>query len=372
MSIERGAKERLMMTLGKLFKWATLTLITLLVFAVIIGIIYQNLSEARDLDRFPPPGRLFEVDGSLMHIHCQGIESPTVLVEQGLGFYSSSWDNINSEIAKVTRVCAYDRVGMGYSEPVTRTLSHADVISRLAKLLDAAGEYDDLVLVGYSAGGVYVREFQRRHPERVIGMVLVDSSHEQQDSRLPSLPNNATPSDINSVMEIAQYLAPTGIFRLTGLVKNQVDGLSIDRNLREKILTQYEFSHSIAAQLNEIKSFRDDPEKTNAPTSLGDLPLSVITQGAPITLPENSPGYITIEFLQEQRLVWQTLQEELAGLSTNSEHIVAAMSGHSIYFDEPELLVDSVIDTVVRAREYREGTHNNQFNQGQTAARFAH
>jgi len=342
-----------MLIIRRIFKFAFIAFVSLLIVGAISGRTYQVLSEASDLEKYPAPGLLIDVDGSLMHIHCQGIGSPTVLIEQGAGGFSSAWENIHSEISNSTRVCAYDRAGMGYSEPIGRALTNSEVVKRLHDLLVAADENDDLVLVGWSAGGIYAREFQRQFPDRVKGLVFVDSSHEQQIPRLSNGPNSGSQDNTNTLMEIAKYFAPFGIFRISGLIEGQVAALSIPDSLREKVLAQYHFSHAISAQLNETKGIRADLRKNKPLTTLGDLPLAVLTRGAPIKLPDSAPDYITLDYLQGQRDAWNDLQRELAALSSNSEHIIAASSGHSIHFDDPLLLVNTVTRTVDRAREYR-------------------
>ncbi len=317
-----------------------------LVLAALVGLLYQSIATANDLERFPPPGELIEVDGSLMHLHCQGSGSPTVVTEQGLGGFSSLWDLVHAEIASVTRVCAYDRVGMGYSEYIGRPLSNDEVITRLHTLLEIAGEEDDLVLVGWSAGGIYIRDYQRKYPERVKGMVFVDSSHEQQTSRLPVLEADTRVEDGDRLMALGQHFTRFGIFRATGLVRQRINFLAVDDSLREKALAQYHFSHALSAQLAEAEGFRSDLALNKELTPLGDMPLAVLTQGRPITLSESAPEFLTMDYLLEQRAVWNELQEELAALSSNSEHIIATESGHSIHFDAPELLVETVLNVV--------------------------
>lgn len=113
-----------------------------------------------------------------MHIHCQGEGSPTVVFEQGLGGLNTTWQNVFDDISSETRICFYDRVGNGYSQPVGRLVRSSEVASRLHQLLLAVGEGQDIVLVGWSAGGVYIREYFSQFPAAVRGMVLVDSSHE--------------------------------------------------------------------------------------------------------------------------------------------------------------------------------------------------
>ena len=325
---------------------ASLVLLGSLFAIAVVGSIYQGLSEAKDKQNFPAPGLLLEVDGSLMHIHCQGDGSPTVVVEQGLGGFSSAWDHIHDDIADKTRVCAYDRVGMGYSEPIGRALSSTEVSMRLYKLLATAGETDDLVLVGWSAGGVYVREFQRKYPDLVRGMVFVDSSHENQLTRLPTRSSGGQ-SNRRTLMEVAKYIAPLGILRISGLIENEVNSLPISESLRNKVLAQYHFSHAAQAQLHEAEAFQADLKNPPQMVSLGDLPLAVITRGAPI---QSSAGDETVRFLEERERIWVELQKELASLSSNSTHIFATQSRHSIHHDEPNLLVDTIFEIVDRSR----------------------
>jgi pimeloyl-ACP methyl ester carboxylesterase len=162
----------------RILKWLLAGLVVLLLVTVVGGRIYQATSESADLARFPPPGRLVDVDGHRMHIHCRGEGSPTVVIEQGLQSVSLAWDETAQRIASLTTVCGYDRVGLGYSEPIGHATRSTEVAELLHKLLRGAQIDDDLVLVGWSAGGVYVREYRRLHPEHVKAMLLVDSSHD--------------------------------------------------------------------------------------------------------------------------------------------------------------------------------------------------
>jgi pimeloyl-ACP methyl ester carboxylesterase len=166
-------------------------LIGLGIAAVLAGASYQAVMEARDDRRFPPPGKLIDVDGHRMHLHCQGHGSPAVIVEQGVGAQSLGWAPLNEQLSSITTVCAYDRPGMGYSDPIDHPTSAAEIAVHLQKLLRNAGVTDDIVLVGWSVGGMYAREYYRQFPEHVKGMVLVDSSHEQQLQRLGD-PTSAT------------------------------------------------------------------------------------------------------------------------------------------------------------------------------------
>jgi pimeloyl-ACP methyl ester carboxylesterase len=168
------------------------------------------------------------------------------------------------------------------------------------------------ILVGMSAGGVYVREYYASYPRSVVGMVLVDSSHEQRGVLLPQSDD-----------------APDMWGMLTACAS----------------LNQ---SHSCWVIRDEIASFAADLKDPQPPRPLGDLPLVVLSQGDE---PEaNEQLGITREFALRQRAVWDVLQQELTALSSRGERRVADKSGHVIQFEQPELVITAIRGQVVEAR----------------------
>jgi len=149
------------------------------------GFLYENISEARDRRFHPMPGQLVDVGGYKMHIDCRGTGSPTVILESGLGDSYISWHKVQPRIAQFTRVCSYDRAGLGYSDASPRPRTSRDIAEELHTLLRNAGITGPLILVGHSMGGFDVRLFTSLYRNDVVGMVLVDSSHPEQQKRLP-------------------------------------------------------------------------------------------------------------------------------------------------------------------------------------------
>jgi pimeloyl-ACP methyl ester carboxylesterase len=288
-------------------------LIGLVIAAVLAGTSYQAVMEARDDRRFPPPGKLIDVDGHRMHLHCQGHGSPTVIVEQGVGAQSLGSAPLNEQLSSITTVCAYDRPGMGYSDPIDHPTSAAEIAVNLQKLLRNAGVTEDIVLVGWSVGGMYAREYYRQFPEHVKGMVLVE-----------------------------RWLAPIGWTRLTGEVPERFAESPLPVPIRDRLVAINLKSHLPGTMVREGKGMRVDLEANRAPPTLGDIPLIVISEGKP-----------NIPFMQERIETWYALQDELARLSARGKHIVATQSAHAIHRTEPELIVESVRQVVHAARESR-------------------
>jgi pimeloyl-ACP methyl ester carboxylesterase len=329
--------------LSKKLKWTLVGAGFLFGLIVLGGAICQAVAESEDLARFPAPGKLIDVDGHLMHIYCRGAGSPTVVVELGVGAIASSWDEIHRKMSLVTRVCLYDRAGLGYSEPVDYWPRARQIAERLDKLLRGADIDDDLILVGWSAGGVYAREFYRQRPERIRAMLLLDSSHEQQARRLPP----SLRAGGNSALEFARFLAPLGLVRLSGLVETRFESFRGTDELRARLIALYEQSHVVGAMLRESQAFDLDIDG-DPPTSLDDLPLIVLTEGKPIENESIPPA--ELEYERRSREVKTELQRELAALSTRGRQIVATQSGHGIQTDQPELVMASLMELVELVR----------------------
>src|SRR3989304_8969128 len=106
--------------------------------------------------------------------------SPTVILEAGASSPSLVWFLVQEKVAEFTRVCSYDRPGFGWSESTSAPLSIDQMAANLHQLLETAGIPGPYILVGHSAGGVYIRSFARHYPSEVRGVVLVDFSPASQ------------------------------------------------------------------------------------------------------------------------------------------------------------------------------------------------
>jgi len=151
----------------------------------ITGALDEIIGEWRDGQRFPHRGHFVQVGSIRMSIDCSGHGSPTVILESGSGGPSIDWLMVQPDVAKFTRVCSYDRAGYGWSDSGPKPRSSLQIANELKQLLQAAGEEAPYVLVGHSMGGYDIRVYTGRYPTDVVGMVLIDASHEDQELRAP-------------------------------------------------------------------------------------------------------------------------------------------------------------------------------------------
>lgn len=298
------------------------------------GFIYENISEARDRRFNPMTGTMVDVDGHKMHIDCIGEGTPTVILDAGLGDTYLSWRKVQPEIGKLTRVCSYDRAGLGYSQSVSGPRTSKAIADQLHALLQAAGIKAPYVLVGHSMGGYNVRLYANAYPTDVVGMVLVDASHPDQDKRLPPEIQNMQGSWEREALFV-EFSMPFGIPRLMGLCEENpaLRAAECDwRNAREN--------------LEEMKAFKDSAAETAATGSLGNIPLIVLSHD-----PEKPSSELAPDLAKPTNEAWEKMQEELAHLSTRGTQMIAKNSAHYIQLDRPDVVIDAVRTVVQQVRQ---------------------
>ena len=322
-----------------------LILIGALVGISLVGFAYQLTMEQRDRVAYPAPGEIYQVGGIDLHLDCRGQGTPTIILEAGLMSGSSSWMLVHDELAAVTRTCAYDRPGMDWSEPINRVADAEEVSERLYDLLVEAKIEGPKVLLGMSAGGVYVREYYKNHTDDIVGMVFVDSSHEQQGNRLPDVGDGGF---FDAVLISCRLMQPIGLIRIFNVLDQFIEGFELDEPTKNALLANMNQSHSCASIYWESESIEGEVRDEAPSNSLGDLPLVVLSQGEE---PKASTQIgATLEQAIAERKVWDELQQELLGLSSNGERYVALESGHVIQFNQPELVIEKVSELALQLR----------------------
>jgi len=300
-------------------------LIAVVVLLAVAGLIYENISEARDRRFNPMPGKLVDVSERKMHIYCAGQGSPTVILESGLGDSYISWRKVQPQISKFTRVCSYDRAGLGYSDPSSGPRTSKVMAEQLHALLRAASVPVPYVLVGHSMGGFDVRLFTSLYRSEVAGMVLVDASHPDQENRFPAQLKKME-GGWQREAEFLEYTMPLGIPRWLGACDDSPTARAADCNW-----------HSAREQVSEMKSFSTSAAEAGATGSLGDLPLIVLSHD-----PDKPSSEFPPDLAKDVNQAWEQMQEDLAHLSTRGSQVIVRDSSHYIQIDNPAAVVEAV------------------------------
>lgn len=310
---------------------SVLILVVLLAFA---GLVYENISEARDRRFHPMPGQLVDDGGNKMHIDCTGEGTPVVILDSGLGDSYISWHKVQPQISRFTRVCSYDRFGLGYSDSSPHSRTSKVMAEELHTLLHNAGIPPPYVLTGHSMGGYNVRLFAGCYRSEVSGIVLVDSSHPDQQNRFPRALNDLDKTWVRE-QEFLTFSIPFGIPRLLGFCGNDAEVRAADCNF-----------HSYREGLAELKAFPQNAAEAAMAGSLGDLPLSVLSHD-----PETPQPDVPEDLVKPLNDTWDQMQNELSHLSTRGTRTIAKKSRHYIQLDRPELVVEAIHKAVDQVRQ---------------------
>ena len=162
-----------------MFRWikrGVVVVVGSLAFAIIFGSLYQWNATRKDLRATPAPGRMVDVGGYKLHMWCEGSGTPAVVLDTGLGGSAADWGYVQPQVAKFTRVCSYDRAGMGYSDPGPMPRTSRQISEELSRLIQNSGIDAPVVLVGASLGGLHVRAFTYEHPISVVSAGVSEES----------------------------------------------------------------------------------------------------------------------------------------------------------------------------------------------------
>ncbi|MCB1109450.1 MAG: alpha/beta hydrolase, partial [Chlamydiia bacterium] len=182
-----------------------LFIISPVVCLLLIGLVYQWIGTKVDQRRYPPLGEMVDIGGYALHLNCQGKQAPTVILDAGMGLNSLDWSLVQPKIAEFARVCSFDRAGYGWSDASPLVRTSQSIVEELHQALIRADIPPPYILVGHSFGGANMQLFASYYPEKVFGIVLVDSSSEGQiEEMTPPLP----PS-----LSKAVFLANEGYYR---------------------------------------------------------------------------------------------------------------------------------------------------------------
>ena len=288
-----------------------------------------------------------------------GEGAPTVIFAAGLNGTALHWARVQPAVALKTRTVAFDKAGMGFSDPGPSPRTASAVIDDLRAALKAAGIAPPYVLVGHSAGGPQMRLFAFRHPEEVVGMVMVDSSSEYQDRRLGEAAGDrgtetarrALLRDFSRLARLAGAGALTpgtpDYDRAVGPPSPMLTPAVQAAHVAQR--TSPGFWRALRSESAASQSVSSDEvaaaRKSLGETPLGDMPLIVLTAGKTIAPRPGEAAAAT----EARVAVWRAMHDEIAALSTRGERRTVD-AGHGIQVEKPEVVIAAIEEVLALAR----------------------
>jgi pimeloyl-ACP methyl ester carboxylesterase len=271
---------------------------------------YQTVRESLEAKAYPPPGQLIDVGGHRLHLYCTGSGSPTVVLEPGHGGSSSDFGWITPAVARETRVCVYDRAGRGWSDAANSPQDGAHIAADLHTLLNRAHVPGPYVLAGHSFGGLYIQSFAAQFPDQVAGMVLLDSTAPNPG---PAQPTNA---ESYSLRRRVAVLFPAVADLGAGRLLNPFSYGTLPPRSRDEARANSSTARHLASWIEEVLAASASAHQASLLTDLDGKPLIVLTADT------------------GNDAKWQSAQEHMATLSTNSLHRVAHDTTHQSLLDD--------------------------------------
>ncbi|BAB73757.1 alpha/beta fold hydrolase [Nostoc sp. PCC 7120 = FACHB-418] len=290
-------------------------------------------------NRQSPPGKLIDVGGYRLRLYTAGHSRPTVVLEHSLGGIEGYL--LVEEIAKLTRVCIYDRAGYGWSDNSPHPRTSRQIVAELDFLLTIAGIEPPYILVGNSFGSYNVRLYAHYFPDKVLGIVLTDGLHE------------------TGMLKMSIYLQALKLFFVSGFFMSILASILGIIRLLNVIGTfeiiKRELIKFPPAVLNPIKRSFCRPkhwitmirELLNLDKSSRQLHLTRQFRGLPIvSIKANTffhPSLWTILLpMKAANHLREQMHKQIINLSTDCVQINAEKSGHFVWIDQPELIINAI------------------------------
>jgi pimeloyl-ACP methyl ester carboxylesterase len=314
------------------------SLVAILIALPLAGLVYEAYAEGKAARDFPAPGMLVDIGGRRLHLLCIGEGAPIVFFEgSGFGVPSTGAAQAREAVAKRTRVCSYDRMGMGWSDPGPRVVSAGDLARDLAVLQDRAQLPAPFVLVASSVGGLTVEMFARRYPERAAGLVFLDAA------------SSGALKNVEGWFGTARLFGPLFVAagRL-GLVR-LADPFAIPRDTDEgRRSAAMTYGAEPIATITAITRGLETTarEFAEAPPLRADVPLAVLSASDPnVSAPPGLGGLA--DALRANRV---ERHKQLASSSSKGTWQMVPKSTHLLASTQPEVVAEAVFAILEAAR----------------------
>jgi pimeloyl-ACP methyl ester carboxylesterase len=292
------------------------------------------------------PGQRIDIGKRRLHVRDCGRGSPVVVLEAGSGGWSNHWGQVPAQLASTTRVLAYDRAGLGWSDPARGPRPASRLVDDLFALLDALAIDEPVVIAGHSYGGAVARLAAGRAPGRVAGVVFVDAWHEAMGAweRQRGVDGEAP----TWLLRAHAAAAALGVWRLvTALLPSPPapPAWRISPAAWRDILDRSSTAAYARTVMQEMGAASASDAEIAAVTRL-DVPIRVMVARETMTRDDAPRGYP----VDEHNRVWLETAHHLAGLSSDARLTIIDGTDHNLPLRQPDTVAGAIVDLVAQLR----------------------
>ena len=321
------------------------TLLTVLASLAALGWLYERWARARGRRNFAAPGRMVDVGGHGLHVRSAGQGDLVVVFEADEGAWSTHWGRLPEDVSSVTHSVAYDRAGLGWSEPGPPPRDAETIARELHQLLARVAPGVPVVLVGHGTAAHSLRAYAHRYPFETAGLVLVDPLHDGFIDRLQreQVPI-ATPSP--ALMRISSICASFGLLRILQAGRSTNAALRVTERQRAA-LDALELEPRVRrGAADEIAAEAESLAFLGRLHESMEIPVRVITSAETLTgteLPADFP-------VADYNRIWAEESERFLEVSRRAERLLVEGTGHQLQLERPEVVLEAILDVVDEAR----------------------
>jgi pimeloyl-ACP methyl ester carboxylesterase len=302
------------------------------------------------LDRYAKPAKWVSVSAQRrLNVRCEGRGTPTIILESGALADSMTWSGIQPALAELTRVCAYDRAGLGFSDggPLPRDVDAA--VTDLRALTVALKLRGQVILVGHSLGSNIVRRYAERFPRQVAALVLLDPPEHQVGAFSAAWEAGERNARANALAFISRCtlaaeqdaLDPPAA-ELAQCLRGPDPRYSERLNeaiRRNKLRPAFWYTLGSTMQENGVLF----EQAISADANLGNLPVYLLSTANPYAQAEPADRAVL-------EAAHQRTHEQIAALSTQTRRISVAQASHDLHVDQPEIVIAAITEALEQAR----------------------
>lgn len=308
-------------------------------YLLIVTAIFHIITSLKEKITLPAPGKLFNINGKIIHLYTRGEGNITVILDHSLGGIEGYL--LIDEIAKITRVCIYDRPGYGWSQYSNQPRYSEVIVKELNLLLDKAEIEPPYILVGDSFGSYNMRLFAHKFPDKVKGMILTDGLHEAGMLNMPIAVKAVKYLFISgfimcifgSLLGLIRFLGTIGLFEV---IKPELKQFDIKQRQRVK-KSFYSYSHWLT-MARELINLDNSGHQLKVANNFNNLPIISIKSQS-FFKPTLLTTFVPLKSINKLR---DKIHYNLSFLSSKYKEMSASKSSHFVWTDEPEIIIQSI------------------------------